>query len=254
VFFEPQRTAYDLNWTMFGIPVRVHPFFWVMSAALGWPALDSGIEFLLLWIACVFLSVLVHEFGHVFMGILFGRRGHIVLYSFGGLAIGSVSLPRHWQRIAVSFAGPLAGFLLYGVVRLAYSQLDVFRLTRLSREVFHDLLDINLYWGLLNLLPIWPLDGGQISRDLLGWILPGKGIRYAFGVSFVVSGLLAVNALVITRFQHALPILDQIPYVQDMGGLWTVLLFGSLAFNSYQALQFENRRRPWERDDGFWDR
>ena len=68
--------------------------------------------YLVLWIICVFVSILIHEMGHVLMGRLFGAEGHIVLYSFGGLAIGSKRLADRWQRIAVSFAGPLAQFIL----------------------------------------------------------------------------------------------------------------------------------------------
>jgi Zn-dependent protease len=239
---------------MFGIPVRVHPFFWLMGLFLGADLWRKGIEYVLVWIACVFVSVLVHELGHVFMGLAFGRRGQIVLYGFGGLAIGSSALPYRWQRIAVYFAGPMAGFLLLGIVIFGTRFLEVRRPTSLLDYSLDFLRFINLAWGILNLLPIWPLDGGQISRDLFSGLSPGNGARSAYGLSFVVSGLLAVNALLVTTSGHALPILDRIPYVQDMEGMWTIFLFGSLAFNSYQALQFENQRRPWERDDGFWDR
>ena len=88
MLFEPERTQFDLNWRMFGIPVRVHPWFWLMGVILGWSAVERGVQYLVLWIVCVFVSILVHEFGHVFMGLVFGSRGHIVLYSFGGLAVG----------------------------------------------------------------------------------------------------------------------------------------------------------------------
>ena len=64
----------------------------------------------------MFVSILIHEFGHVWMGQAFGSRGHIVLYGFGGLAIGSNRLDSRWQRIAVSFAGPLAGFAFLGIL------------------------------------------------------------------------------------------------------------------------------------------
>src|SRR6516165_8553767 len=71
VFFEPNETPLDLKWRMFGIPVRVHPFFWLVSAFMGWSTLNRGIIFLVIWVACVFVSVLVHEMGHVLMGRLF---------------------------------------------------------------------------------------------------------------------------------------------------------------------------------------
>jgi hypothetical protein len=94
---------------MFGIPIRVHPMFWLMSVILGYSTIQDGFEYLIIWVACVFVSILIHELGHVIMGRFFGADGHIVLYSFGGLAIGSNSLSSRGQRIAVSFAGRGSG-------------------------------------------------------------------------------------------------------------------------------------------------
>src|SRR5262249_19430237 len=118
---EPDQTQFDLRFQLFGIPVRVHPFFWLVGVILGFRALrdnpgPTGFFYLGLWLAVMFVSILVHELGHVFAGQAFGSNGHIVLYSFGGLAIGSADASERWQRIFVMFAGPLAGFLLLAVV------------------------------------------------------------------------------------------------------------------------------------------
>jgi hypothetical protein len=48
----------------------------------------------------MFISILVHELSHVLMGQAFGAYGHIVLYGFGGLAVGSNQLNVRWQRVA----------------------------------------------------------------------------------------------------------------------------------------------------------
>src|SRR5262245_1781127 len=77
-------TPFDLRFAVFGIPVRVHPFFWLFSALLGWDARDPNRMFL--WIACVFVSILVHELGHALTALWFGWPPEIVLYSFGGYA------------------------------------------------------------------------------------------------------------------------------------------------------------------------
>src|SRR5437763_15143191 len=119
---EPGHTPYDLSWRMFGIPVRVHPMFWLVGALMGFDLLlpdareGNGVVRFLLWIACFFVSILVHELGHIVMGRVCGSEGHIVLYAFGGVAVQHRAIPLRWQRIAVSFAGPLAGFLLFGFV------------------------------------------------------------------------------------------------------------------------------------------
>jgi Zn-dependent protease len=245
VFFEPNRTPYDLSWRMFGVPVRVHPLFWLISAAMGWELMKQGLPFLLVWIACVFVSVLVHELGHVLVGRLFGSNGEIVLYSFGGLAIGSSRLRSRWQRIAVYLAGPLAGFALFLIAYLVSRNAGGEGLSPLAREALWSLFIINLFWGVVNLLPIWPLDGGQVSRDLLDGLLPGKGVRIALGLSVLVAGLLAINSLAVTYGKVLIPFLA-------IGDMFLTIFFGILALNSYQALQIEAHHRPWDRDETDW--
>src|SRR5438067_8656185 len=98
---EPGSTPLDLNFRLGRVPVRVTPWFWVGSAFLGWDYLRVfGFPALLLWIVCVFFSILLHEMGHVMMGQAFGTRGHIILQAMGGLAVGSSDLYNRWRRIA----------------------------------------------------------------------------------------------------------------------------------------------------------
>jgi Zn-dependent protease len=235
---------------MFGVPVRVHPSFWLVSAILGWGWLRQGMEYLLLWVACVFVSILIHELGHVFMGRLFGADGHIILFAFGGLAVGSSLLANRWKRIAVYLAGPFAQFGLLGIVWLILRSLNLEEASRFLRATLMFLFIINLFWPLLNLLPIYPLDGGQISRDFLDWLLPTNGVRVSLGISFVLAGLLAIQALAV-HFKHPLPLLSEIPYLDSIGGIYNALFFGSFAVNSFLALQAESQR-PWEKDDDNW--
>ena len=75
---EPQPTAYDLQFRVAGIPVRVHPLFWLMTLILGAQG-KPGPE-LLIWVAVVFVSVLAHELGHACLHRYFGQPARIVLY------------------------------------------------------------------------------------------------------------------------------------------------------------------------------
>jgi stage IV sporulation protein FB len=253
MFFEPAPTPWDLKWRMLGTSVRVHPFFWLVTAVLGWsayadPKAGGSLRDLGLWIACVFVSILLHEFGHIWMGRLFGRRGHIVLYSFGGLAIGSSDLPSRWQRIAVSLAGPGIQFALYGVLWAAGPHDRAgergLLLSGWYGTAYLQLLRINWYWPLLNLLPIWPLDGGRVSRDLLEWISPRRGFSVALWLSVLIAAGLAVY------FFH------EVQY-------YTAFMFAWLAFGSFQAAQqlrigdredTWQQRAPWEQDPDAWKR
>jgi Zn-dependent protease len=246
---EPTHTPYDLHFRLFGVPVRVHPMFWLLSAILGWDWIHLGVLYVVLWVACVFLSILVHELGHVFMAQAFGNRSHIVLYSFGGLAIRNRIEPYRWQRIAVSFAGPLAGLLLYVLVWL----FDTYTRPRIDPEggmpvlgaAVYMLLFMNLVWSLLNLLPIWPLDGGKISQEVLTGLSPGNGLRLALGISFLTAAVLAVHALMSANGR---PLLTFLP----VGDVFMALFFGMLALESFWMLQQTGRGygdTPWRRYD-----
>jgi Zn-dependent protease len=279
---EPARTQFDLNFRIFRIPVRVHPMFWVVMAFLGWrggPVPGEGGTFLLgvlAWVAACFVSVLIHEMGHVFMGRLFGTDGHIVLYSFGGIAIGSNAVSSGARRALVAFAGPLAQFLLLGAVMLViwffiapvemrplltldwslYGRLHWMLVgqNQVVQRFFEGMLFINLFWPLLNLLPIWPLDGGQISREVCVGAAGERGVSLSLGISLLLAGLLAVNALMTIHGSDGKPLVGSgkplIPLVGGLfaGGWFMVLLFGMLALQSLQMLQSIDAARRWREE------
>jgi len=188
---EPAETQFDLKFWLFRTHVRVHPMFWAVSALLGEYFLKVSLGAFFSWIVCCFVSVVIHELGHVLSGRLFGSQGHIVLYSFGGLAIGSSDLARRWQRIIVYLAGPAAQLIVWVlVIAFEWYCFPLFA-RNLSPEALKfvivlivQLKFINLYWPILNLMPIWPLDGGRVSREVLDWLLPRNGISISLGISF----------------------------------------------------------------------
>jgi len=249
VLLEPTPSPFDVRWRMFGIPVRVHPTFWLFSAILGFQFMQRGFGYLLLWVGCTFVSVLFHELGHVVAGILFGQWGHIVLYSFGGLAIGNYQNVRPWQRIAISAAGPVAGFLLYFLVYLfaqfALVKIDpTFSMPYLHYAVIM-LLFMNLFWSLLNLIPVFPLDGGQISREVCMLFSRRNGFRFSLGLSFLIAGIIAIYSLIAANRKD-------LPY-PPFDPMFTILMFALLAVQSFQMMKaVEQEQRRWERNDDRW--
>jgi Zn-dependent protease len=265
LLYEPDATPLDLRFRLFGTYVRVNPLFWLIMAIFGWrytrnpvPVLPGGgMGDLALWVLCGFVSVLLHEFGHVWMGRLFGTHGHILLHSMGGLAIGASDVPYRWQRILISLAGPGIQLLLFAaLVGLLFTGV-------ISRPLLDDnpalalmlnmLLMINLWWPLLNLLPIFPLDGGQVTREVCQIVSPNRGLVVSLWVSLFAAILLAANALVVEQTEQRVAL---IPYVGHLfGGYYLAILFALLAYGSWQALQEENsrRRRYWD-DDLPWER
>jgi Zn-dependent protease len=215
----PETTAYDLRFRLLGIPARVHPLFWLVSALLGSGKMNEDISLLIVWVACVFVSILVHEFGHALMARFFGARPSVVLYGMGGLCYYDESDRQGpWQRIAVLICGPGAGFLLAGILIGLYLVFNQTELGYLGNVIFEDLLEINIAWGIMNLFPIWPLDGGQITVVGLSMLNRRNGRRWAHVVSLLCGAGLA---LVMFRLQ----------------ALWLVFLFGYLAFINYRMLE-----------------
>jgi Zn-dependent protease len=267
---EPDETRYDLRWRMFGTPVRVHPMFWLMSLILGYDAtIQNGIGYVLAWVGCVFVSVLLHEFGHVWMGQLLGSHGYIVLYSFGGLAVGSNQLSGRGQRILVSFAGPFIQLVLLALIwfsKDAVTPLIPVGSRRAAALVWAMLFEINLLWPLLNLLPIWPLDGGRISREVFEGLMPARGTAFSLGISMVVAGFLAAHQLMASKGRPLL----RLPFLESgalnitlfngtmslhmplltSGSVFMAIFFALFCVSSFLALQAENdRRRQWGDDD-----
>jgi stage IV sporulation protein FB len=250
VFFgTPQPTAFDLHWRMFGIDVRVHPLFWVMSAAMGWNISEPlGWPYIVVWVLCVFVSILIHEMGHVCMGWLFGTHGHIVLHAFGGLTYPDREASQRWQRILVNFGGCLFQFILAGIVLLV--GLFMVQAIRLQVPEAGDqplfmilfyLFIINTIWPLFNLLPIWPLDGGQIVREICEAIWRDRGRMISLSLSVGTAGVLALHLLLGALGIRLLPL-------PPFGGLYTAIFFALMAVNGFQLLQVElNQHRP--RDD-----
>ncbi len=216
IFEVPAPTRGEIHFRLFDIPVRVHPYFWLMTLFMG---LSQDVGTLLIWIGVVFVSILWHELGHVFAYRLFGQRGEVVLYGFGGLAVPDRGIRGTFARVVVSAAGPCAGFLIAGAVfACQFRSSPNFYENYYQALVLRDLMWVNGFWGLMNLLPVYPLDGGQAARALFEKHDAVRGRRRSLMVSTVAAAIVAMLALL-------------------MRSTYLVLFFGSLAAAGAQALE-----------------
>jgi Zn-dependent protease len=97
------------------------------------------------------------------------------------------------------------------------------------------LLFISIIWGIVNLLPVYPLDGGQISREIFLTANPRDGIRQSLLLSTFTAA--AVGVIVLLRSVQAAD------GRFDLRMLWVPALFGYLAYASYATLQAYTGRR-----------
>jgi stage IV sporulation protein FB len=252
ILSEPPRTAYDVHFRLFGVPVRIHPLFWLMTICLA--GFDSRPSEVAIWLAAVLISITIHEMGHVLAFRRFGVDAYIVLHSFGGLAIPTSRGDYGWasptrlaplQRAIVSFAGPavqiFSALVLLGGLYLSGVEIDFPRKgilqylpyarasSDLLRMFANDYFYISIFWALVNLLPIIPLDGGQISQVMFEGADPHTGTRQALYISMIVAGLTA-----------ALMLLD------PFKSIYMAIFFVYLAYMNYQNLAFiSSNGRRW---------
>jgi Zn-dependent protease len=258
VLVEPERTTYDLHFRALGFPVRVHPWFWLGAVLLGANTLDLGIEFLAVWVAVVFVSILVHELGHAVAFRRFGSDASVILYAFGGLAVPANIVAGRGRRIIVSLAGPFAGFVLAGLVYGTNAATEWGEAANgtapnglLVNFLYSKLLWVNIIWGVFNLLPVYPLDGGQVSRELCGMKWGRRGKRISLKISFGTALAVVAYALFCTiDARTGAGLLKELPWWVPRGSIFTAILFGLLAYESYQLLQY----RDWADDHWADDR
>jgi stage IV sporulation protein FB len=160
-----------IRFTLFGIPVEIQPWFWVILALLGSSfgqvggTANEALSVALFVIAGA-ISILVHELGHAVTGQMFKARPFIVLHGFGGFAAFPGARFTRMQSFIVTAAGPLVQLILGAIVLAAWFFLP--DLSEAFRSFVMDLAIVSLFWALLNLIPVFPLDGGQMMAAALG--------------------------------------------------------------------------------------
>jgi stage IV sporulation protein FB len=207
---SPDRWFGEWHFRIFDVPVRVTLWFWLIILIIGG---EQGPGPMAAWISTCFVSILLHELGHVCAFRLFRERAEVVLYLWGGLTIPTHRLYSTLPRFVVALAGPFTGFCVAGATLLAarwsgalvqigfHLFLPVLRVLPRTQAyslwfvLLNDLLWVNFYWGLINLLPVHPLDGGHAARAIFEQADPANGTRKALILSAIVSGAIAFFAV-----------------------------------------------------------
>lgn len=226
MFGPVQPTRYDLAFSLFGIPVRVIPWFWLAGVLIGFHWAqdpEQGPLLLLIWLGVMFVSILVHELGHACFAALFGYPPSILLYQFGGLTLFQpIRGYSTAKAILIVAAGPAFGAALALASFMALVVMSD-RAPPLLQTALGMLISINIFWTILNIMPVLPLDGGQICRELCVAASPRRGIVVALSISIAVAALIAAGLFYI----H-----------QPFAGI----MFAMLGMQSFQELQ---QRRLW---------
>jgi stage IV sporulation protein FB len=262
---EPQHSQYDWRFQILGFPVRVTWLFWAISAALGyswaqsfqWTYAAMGVQinlslFLLAWVGVTFVSILIHELGHSLAFRYYGIESEIVLYQMGGLAIPGAGLAwsrmgkrrnlTHLNQIVISAAGPAIQLLLAAIVGILAVLCGVYvpefawlgnalgielsPQRTIAYASIRFMVTASIWWAVINLIPIYPLDGGQIAQHVIGIFRRNSGLTEVHMLSIVVAGAAAF-------------------WFMSRGSTLNGLFFASLAMNNFQMLQATNGPRIW---------
>lgn len=190
------ETDYDMRFSLFGIPVRIHPIFWISSAYIVWN--DGDPRKIFIGILAIFVSVLVHELGHALLSRRYGYPSEIVLYILGGYA--TATRFSTWKNVKVSVAGPAAGLLLF---LASYAVLRVLMVSSPESLVENPdlafgismMLFANLTVSLMNLIPVVPLDGGRIAESLMNRYGGRNAAVRTMQIGIVSAGLVVLRGV-----------------------------------------------------------
>jgi Zn-dependent protease len=194
--------------TYFGIRVRVHASLIILVITTLLLDYTHGyvLQSRIVSMAALFVIILLHEFGHCFAARSVGGDARdILMWPLGGLA--SATPPhRPWPTFVTVAGGPLvnviiclvAGIWLFtatgGLVPLdPFHPLPPVQFARLTQVTFYVwwVFDMSYYLLLFNLMPIYPLDGGQLLQAML-W--PRIGYYRSMNFSCVAGMVGAVGA------------------------------------------------------------
>jgi Zn-dependent protease len=219
-----------LRFRLGSISVVVHPAHFLFALALGlsWassrpPGVPQG-AVLVIWVALVFISVLFHELGHALAFRAFGYPSTVQLVFLGGVTTPATDRPLSWGKDVVStLAGPAFGAFL--------GLLCMWLLPRATGPVGAYALSIgaltNLLWAAFNLLPIVPMDGGRVSRAILGRVFGRPGVVASYVLGLGICGGLAY-----------------LMYRGGYGNPFNLILLAMFALQNVQALMASWRTDP----------
>ncbi len=177
------------------IPLLIHPFFWLFAAFIGW-IMGQSLLGTIIWVGIIFVSVVIHEYGHALTAVLFKQKARIQLIAMGGITTFEGPKLKFWQQFLITFNGPLFGFFLFllatALLHVSFPPLflKILKMTQVA----------NLFWTIVNLLPVLPLDGGQLMRIILEANFGVKGFKASLLSGAIFACLLSLYFFMIQGY------------------------------------------------------
>lgn len=164
-------------------------------------------------VIAVFISVLIHEIAHAYVAKRIGyeTKSIVLDFLFGSANIDGDFSKNHKHSIQISIAGPISNLLL-ALISIPISILTVGPLY----DIILYFASINIIFFVINMIPIFPLDGGRILKGLLSMLLGDKRGRTTNGIiSLVMTTIVSIYAIM--TFQLVLILLCIIFMITSYG-------------------------------------
>ena len=175
------------------------------------------------------LFAFLHELGHFFAGIILGFKPKALKINPLGLSISFWVKSKDYNRricygnilavkkLLIAIAGPMVNFIL--VIFFSVFNLNIFNI---NTEI---VIYSNILIGLFNLIPIYPLDGGRILKNLL-YILTGLKDTYSY-----INYISYISIIILTVFSSIMIVyLENISVLLIIGYLWYLVIAENKAY------------------------
>jgi tetratricopeptide (TPR) repeat protein/Zn-dependent protease len=187
-----------------GVDIRFH-FSMLFSVPIAWllfkPVDMRGVVESLLWVGGLALFIFLHEVGHAFAAQVVGVEvKSIVVWLLGGLTNLAYKPEKPMHNFFIYAAGPLMNMLLAFLCVTLYivtvsvflplaGNVEIYIWLQTFQNLFFSLAIVNIILVVFNLIPVYPLDGGNILHAVMEWLF-GKNnadrITLAVGVPFLL--------------------------------------------------------------------
>lgn len=171
------------------IPIVIRIPFWICIFIIAMTLSPMQWNQIAIWCLVICFSVIIHELGHALTALYFERPPRIELIAMGGVTYFNPKNLPVWKRFFITLNGPLFGFFL---ALFSYYFATLSSDNSFAQTFFNQVSSINLVWTLVNLLPILPLDGGQMVTMILEKFWGAQGYRYTCLMSAIFSLLLSL--------------------------------------------------------------
>ncbi|MBI5345996.1 MAG: M50 family metallopeptidase [Chlamydiae bacterium] len=173
-----------MRFSFLNIPVNIHFSFWIFL--IFFVRTSSSPAEMVIYSLVLFISLIVHEYGHGLTALYFGKDPKIDLLAFGGYTTYRDFGLSEKQKFLITLNGPLfeAFLILFAYILL---RANIFQSSYILYFLYI-LVKFNIFWCLVNLVPLYPLDGGHLLRQLLEKKFGEKG----FKISLIIGNISAI--------------------------------------------------------------